>query len=41
MRPNGTATNNIPLENWFLTLRHENDPKLDGIKPANFAVPWA
>lgn len=40
MRPNGTVTasNNIPSENWFLTLHHENDPKPDGLKPANFAT---
>ena len=40
MRPNGSvsASNNIPSENWFLTLHHENDPKPDGIKPANFAT---
>jgi uncharacterized protein (TIGR02596 family) len=40
IRPNGTVTssNNIPPENWFLTLHHENDPKPDGAKPANFAT---
>ena len=40
IRPNGTVTssNNIPAENWFLTLHHENDRKPDGIKPANFAT---
>jgi uncharacterized protein (TIGR02596 family) len=40
IRPNGTltASNNIPSENWFLTLHHENDPKPDGDKPANFAT---
>lgn len=40
IRPNGAVTsgNNVPPENWFLTLHHENDPKPDGIKPANFAT---
>ena len=40
IRPNGTVTssNNVPPENWFLTLHHENDPKPDGLKPANFAT---
>jgi uncharacterized protein (TIGR02596 family) len=40
IRPNGTvtATSSIPDANWFLTVHHENDPKPDGIKPANFAT---
>lgn len=40
MRPNGTVTasNDIPTENWFLTLHHDNEAKPDGIKPANFAT---
>ncbi len=40
IRPNGTltASNNIPDANWFLTLHQENDPKPDGLKPANFVT---
>jgi uncharacterized protein (TIGR02596 family) len=40
IRPNGTltATSSIPDTDWFLTVHHENDPKPDGIKPANFAT---
>jgi uncharacterized protein (TIGR02596 family) len=40
IRPNGTLTssNSIPDTDWFLTVHHENDPKPDGIKPANFAT---
>jgi uncharacterized protein (TIGR02596 family) len=40
IRPNGTVTsgNNVPPGNWFLTIHHENQPKSDGIKPANFAT---
>ena len=40
IRPNGTlaASNSIPDANWFLTLHQENDPKPDGIKPANFVT---
>jgi uncharacterized protein (TIGR02596 family) len=40
IRPNGTvtATSSVPDANWFLTVHHENDPKPDSIKPANFAT---
>ena len=40
IRPNGTlaASNSIPDANWFLTLHQENDPKPDGLKPANFVT---
>jgi hypothetical protein len=42
IRPNATlsVTNANPLTdtNCFLTVHHDNDPKPDGIKPANFAT---
>jgi len=40
IRPNGTltASNSIPPLNWFFTLHQENDPKPDGLKPANFVT---
>lgn len=40
IRPNGTlaANNGIPDLNWFFTLHQENDPKPDGLKPANFVT---
>jgi len=40
IRPNGTltASNSIPDPNWFFTLHQENDPKPDGLKPANFVT---
>jgi uncharacterized protein (TIGR02596 family) len=42
IRPNATLsiTNTSALTdtNCFLTVHHENDPKPDGIKPANFAT---
>ena len=42
IRPNAnlsvTNTNSLADTNCFLTVHHDNDPKPDGIKPANFAT---